>query len=180
MAADHCQFFYADFRKYTPHLHISTAFCAERQHHCYALSIAVSQHTFYTFWADHTWRAGINVLRGHKDTITSVAFSPGGKQIVSGSWDKSIRVWDAETGEMVSGPFEGHTDGVRSVAFSPDGKRIVSGSEDKSIHVWDAGLARWSLAPSKDTQMESGPSHFFPMANGLSLAPGTNPFVSGC
>jgi WD40 repeat protein len=41
--------------------------------------------------------------------VSSVAFSPDGKRIASGSSDKSIRVWDAETGEMVSGPFEGHT-----------------------------------------------------------------------
>jgi WD40 repeat protein len=67
-----------------------------------------------------------------------VAFSPDGKQVVSGSLDETIRVWDAEMGVIVSGPFEGHSDSVTSVAFSPDGKRVVSGSDDKTIRVCDA------------------------------------------
>ena len=69
-------------------------------------------------------------LEGHTDWVTSVAFSPDGKDIVSGSWDKTIRMWDAQTGNLVSDPFEGHTDEVTSVAFSPDRKYIVSGSCD--------------------------------------------------
>jgi WD40 repeat protein len=55
------------------------------------------------------------------------------------SWDKTIRVWDAETGDVVSGPFQGHSDIVSSVTFSQDGKHIVSGSEDYTIRVWDVG-----------------------------------------
>ena len=61
----------------------------------------------------------------------SVSFSPDGSRIVSGSDDKSVRVWDASSGECVLGPLEGHTSGVSSVSFSPDGSRIVSGSDDK-------------------------------------------------
>jgi WD40 repeat protein len=54
------------------------------------------------------------------------------------SWDKTIRVWDAETGDVVSGPFQGHSNHVNSVALSQDSKHIVSGSWDKTIQVWDA------------------------------------------
>src|SRR3984885_4342130 len=84
------------------------------------------------------WPAIHLVMEGHTARICSVVFSPDGKQIVSGSYDRTIRVWDAQTGNVVSGPFEGHTKAVNSVAFSPDGKQIVSGSDDKTIRVWDA------------------------------------------
>ncbi|KAG6863370.1 hypothetical protein C0991_006415, partial [Blastosporella zonata] len=58
-------------------------------------------------------------------------------QLISGSWDKSVRVWDASTGAQVQ-QFNGHTQSVSSVAFSPDGSQIISGSYDKSVRVWDA------------------------------------------
>jgi WD40 repeat protein len=75
-------------------------------------------------------------LQGHTRTVTSVAFSPDGSRIVSGSLDSSVRVWDARTGEHLR-ELQGHTDSIWSVAFSPDGNRIVSGSYDKSVRVWD-------------------------------------------
>jgi WD40 repeat protein len=74
----------------------------------------------------------------HESEVHSVAFSPDGKRIVSGSYDKTVRVWDANSGQLIGKPFQGHKDFVQSVAFSPDGKRIVSGSSDKTVRVWDA------------------------------------------
>jgi hypothetical protein len=75
-------------------------------------------------------------LKGHEDWVISVAFSPDGKTIVSGSRDKTIRLWDT-TGKPIAQPLKGHQDSVISVAFSPDGKTIVSGSSDKTIRLWD-------------------------------------------
>ncbi|KUJ06164.1 HET-domain-containing protein [Mollisia scopiformis] len=72
------------------------------------------------------WNAMLQVLEGHTDAVTSVAFSPDGKQIVSGSWDGTVRRWDAATGQQLLPALEGHTDEVNSVAFSPDGKQIVT------------------------------------------------------
>jgi WD40 repeat protein len=71
------------------------------------------------------------------DTAFSVAFSPDGDRIISGSWDHSVRVWDGKTGEQLR-ELKGHTDTVNSVTFSPDGDRIISGSWDHSVRVWDA------------------------------------------
>jgi WD40 repeat protein len=66
-----------------------------------------------------------------------VAFSPDGKQVVSGSQDKTVRLWDAATGAALR-MLEGHTGYVTSVAFSPDGKQVVSGSHGKAVRLWDA------------------------------------------
>src|SRR5580698_1225025 len=81
------------------------------------------------------------------DSVSSVAFSPDGQHIVSGSQDRTIRVWNAMTGETVAGPFTGHTDSVRSVAFSPDGQHIVSGSSDHTIRVWNVTTGETSAGP---------------------------------
>jgi WD40 repeat protein len=88
-------------------------------------------------------------FKRHRDSVSSVAFSPDGTRIVSGSKDQTIRVWDARTGKTVAGPFKGHTHWVWSVAFSPDGMRIVSGSQDQTIRVWDARTGETVVGPFK-------------------------------
>ncbi|KIO04624.1 hypothetical protein M404DRAFT_544679 [Pisolithus tinctorius Marx 270] len=77
-------------------------------------------------------------LQGHTATVCVVAMSPDGKRIASGSNDKTVRIWDAESGGQIGGPLQGHAGGVQSVGFSPDGKKIVSGSHDKTVRIWDA------------------------------------------
>ncbi len=76
------------------------------------------------------------ILQGHEDKITSVQFNLDGKQLVSGSWDHTVRIWDLET-NTVKIIFKGHNKWVQSVAFSPDGKRVVSGSYDHTIKIWE-------------------------------------------
>ena len=76
-------------------------------------------------------------LTGHKDWVLSVAVSPDGKWAASGSKDKTVKIWDLDTGECRA-TLEGHADWVNSVAITPDGKRILSGSRDHTIRVWDA------------------------------------------
>ncbi len=86
-------------------------------------------------------------LKGHTDWVRSVAVSPDGTWVASGSDDKTVKIWDLETGECRA-TLEGHQDQVRSVAITPDGKRILSGSDDDTVHVWDVRtsqcLASWN------------------------------------
>ncbi|QUW02760.1 AAA-like domain-containing protein [Chloracidobacterium validum] len=76
-------------------------------------------------------------IKGHSDNVTSVAFSPDGKKIVTASHDKTARIWDTETGEELK-RLEGHSASVLSVCFSPDGRQIATGSQDKTARIWDA------------------------------------------
>ena len=104
----------------------------------------------------------------HSSWVQSVAFSPDGATIVSGSDDNTIKVWDAGVSALRHPPTlspnltasvlaaaslelkaekeSAHSHYVMSVAFSPDGKTIVSGSKDAMIKVWDAGVT--ALTPS--------------------------------
>ncbi|PZO44198.1 MAG: hypothetical protein DCF19_03075 [Pseudanabaena frigida] len=75
-----------------------------------------------------------NRLDGHSGWVRSIAFSPNGKAIASGSSDSTIKLWNLDGKELHT--LTGHRGGVNSVAFSPDGKTIASGSEDKTIKLW--------------------------------------------
>ena len=79
----------------------------------------------------------VTVLKGHTEAISSIAFSPDGQTLASGSLDDTIRLWDVNTGKHLRTLAE-HWDNVTSVAFSPDGQTLASGSEDRTIKLWDA------------------------------------------
>ncbi|KAF5343412.1 hypothetical protein D9757_015390 [Collybiopsis confluens] len=76
-------------------------------------------------------------LYGHTSVVTSVAFSCDGQQVVSGSADQTVRIWNVKTGQQIGDPLYGHTSMVTSVAFSPDGQQVVSGSADETVVIWN-------------------------------------------
>ena len=76
------------------------------------------------------------ILSGHSRRVRSLAFSPDGTSLVSGSHDKTIKLWDMQTGGVIK-TFHGHIGRVLSVTISADCSRIASGSKDKTIRLWD-------------------------------------------
>jgi WD40 repeat protein/serine/threonine protein kinase len=81
--------------------------------------------------------SSIQSMEGHEGEVHSIAWNSEGTRIVSGSSDETVRLWNAQTGDIEL-ILTGHERKVSSVAWSPDGTRIVSGSFDKTIRVWDS------------------------------------------
>ncbi len=72
---------------------------------------------------------------GHTHIVRSLILSPDGKVLISGSQDKTIKIWHLETQKLIY-TLKGHTDGVQALALSPNGQIIASGSADKTIKLW--------------------------------------------
>ena len=86
---------------------------------------------------------------GHGAMVNSVAVSADGKQVLSGSWDYTVKLWDLASQKEIR-TFDGHVASVNAVLFGPDGKTALSGS-------WDHKIIRWDLATGKQVADLRGP-----------------------
>jgi WD40 repeat protein len=77
----------------------------------------------------------LHTLSGHNRYVYSVAFSPDGRLLASGSDDNKVKIWEVASGRLLH-TLSGHGDRVRSVAFSPDGRLLASGSDDYTVKIW--------------------------------------------
>ncbi|KAJ6013047.1 hypothetical protein N7522_003402 [Penicillium canescens] len=115
-----------------------------------------------------SWSPTLQTLEGHSDRVRSVAFSPDGHTLASGSDDHTIKLWDTATGTHRQ-TLEGHSKWVRSVAFSPDGLILASGSDDHTIKLWDT-------ATGTQRQTLDGHSH---VVNSVAFSPDGLTLASG-
>jgi WD40 repeat protein len=86
---------------------------------------------------DMNTRQPIGKLSGHSAIVKSLAFSPDGRTLASGSVDKTIILWDVKTGQILGQQLSGHTGAINGLVFSPDGKTLASGSYDSTVILWD-------------------------------------------
>jgi uncharacterized protein (TIGR03067 family) len=80
----------------------------------------------------------VRCLTGYLEQVWSVAVSADGRRAIAGSSDKTVRLWDLDTGQELK-RFTGHTERVEAVALSPDGRRALSGGADRTMRLWDVG-----------------------------------------
>ena len=92
---------------------------------------------------------------GHTDGVRAVAFSPDGKILATGSYDSTIILWDANSGQMLLPPLKGHDRELYRVAFSPDGKILASASGDRTVRLWEVKTGHLIGTLSHDDEVYS-------------------------
>jgi len=135
--------------------------------------IAVGTGTGNIITVDAITGVQMSVLSGHTSHVNSVAFSSDGTFLVSGSLDRTIKLWDVQTGGVIKTLY-GHIEGVSSVAISPDQTTIASASNDRTIHLWNVqtgdccDIPHEYVGPVRSIQFSPSNSQLL-----MSVSPGT-------
>jgi serine/threonine protein kinase len=96
-------------------------------------------------------------LTGHSGQVYSLAYSPDGRYLASGSKDRTIKIWEVATGKQLR-TLTGHSHSVNSVVYSPDGRYLASGSGDNTIKIWKVATKIWKVATGKELRTLTGHS----------------------
>jgi hypothetical protein len=83
----------------------------------------------------------------HLANLQSASISPHGTLVATAGTDRTVMIWQADTGKVLCGPLEGHSDDICALSFSTDGKMVVSGSEDRKVWVWSAETGQRVCGP---------------------------------
>lgn len=110
-------------------------------------------------------------IKGHRDWVKGITYSLDGTRYASGSFDGTVKIWDAESGELLAGPLPAPDRcATFAVAFSPDGLKLVSGHEDGSLVVWDTQY--WTIVSESQ-------SHHAAIVYAVAYSPDGQAVVSG-
>lgn len=111
----------------------------------------------------------IHALKGHKNRLICMAFSPDGRALASGGLDQTIKIWDLQSGKVTQ-DLQGHLGPVRSLAFTPDGRSLASAGDDRMVILWDIASGKQRSA----LRGHSGAIHSLAISrDGKSLASGS-------
>ena len=137
---------------------------------CWKDTIAVGLEYGYIITLNAVTGSKLAVLSEHTDSVVSLAFFPDGISLVSGSSDKTVKLWDMKTGGVIR-TFQGHTASVHSVSISPNCTTIALGSGHGIIHLWDIQTGECHHIMEQWSDVQS--IHFFPLdpQHFISLSP---------
>lgn len=100
-------------------------------------------------------RRQLFTFTNHQDMVWAVTVTPNSKQIISGSWDKTIKVWNLKTGNELF-TLTGHNQSLMDVVVTPDGKQVISASSDKTIKVWNLEKAESIFTRTEECNVNTG------------------------